>query len=140
MFGKGLILTCLGLRKFFGAKSAAPQKQTKLSFSTKAKEVKKDEEEEDVSTKESSDSEKGKGFAQLISFACADMVAQVQKSGRDHQLRSQSRRPPRLRPKPRRTIATMARLSSEHVEHGIESKMRTMRRLRTLSRRIPYRP
>lgn len=39
-------------RKFFGAKGAPPQQQTKLSFSTKAK---KEEVDEDVSAKENAD-------------------------------------------------------------------------------------
>ncbi|KAK7424976.1 ATP-dependent DNA ligase Cdc17 [Neonectria magnoliae] len=43
--------------KFFGAKSAPPTQQTKLSFSTKAKKH-ETKEEEDVSVKENSDSEK----------------------------------------------------------------------------------
>ncbi|KAH8686741.1 hypothetical protein BGZ61DRAFT_354656 [Ilyonectria robusta] len=45
------------LGKFFGAKGAPPRQQTKLSFSTKAKKEEA-KQEEDVSAKENSDSEK----------------------------------------------------------------------------------
>lgn len=63
-------------RKFFGAKGAPPQQQSKLSFSTKTDRKKKEEEEEveesngevksesteegDVSAKENSDPQKGR--------------------------------------------------------------------------------
>ncbi|CAM1502875.1 Fc.00g076510.m01.CDS01 [Cosmosporella sp. VM-42] len=64
------------LGKFFGAKGAAPQKQTKLSFSTKAKkeeEVK--DEEEDVNTEENSDSEKGSKKRTRSSAAKSELKA-----------------------------------------------------------------
>jgi hypothetical protein len=63
-----LILCGWSCRKFFGAKGAPPQQQSKLSFSTKAdkkeEEVTEDEDvkmesEGDVSAKENSDPQKG---------------------------------------------------------------------------------
>jgi DNA ligase-1 len=51
-------------RKFFGAKAAAPARQTTLAFATKAGSKDADkaeaEDEGDASTKENSDPEKGK--------------------------------------------------------------------------------
>lgn len=46
--------------KFFGAQGAAPPRQSKLSFSTKAKKEETADSEEDTSVKENTDPEKGK--------------------------------------------------------------------------------
>jgi hypothetical protein len=63
--------------KFFGAKGAAPQQQTKLSFATKAKVAEHEDErdtEDDASAKENTDPDQGtrglRGDAVQVVLTC----------------------------------------------------------------------